>query len=180
MSHEGIRFVDKEHAARETEAAARPLPRASPSRRKRCACCSRKAKVSKSTGSTGTRAPGVLPGCAKPAPAPPAWSEREQEGRKPGQPKPKPAAVLPMYDAAAQARQRPRRGPLRTPVQLAGRALRRNLLLGVSAPRLPVPGVHVRRRGDRGHAELSNLLEMQRWLLEIGTGCGVNPQLRQP
>ena len=153
MSHEGIRFARKTgRSARAGRIAALP----------RIAVTPEKVRVLLTEGkgleidwADGHRSAWSFAWLREACPCATCIEEREQEGRKPGQPKPKPAAVLPMYTPPAKPAQRPRRGPLRHPVQLARRPLRRHLFVGVSAPRLPVPGVHLCRGGDQGRAELS-------------------------
>jgi DUF971 family protein len=94
MSHEGIRFVDKEHAARETEDN-RPLPR--------IAVTPEKVRVLLTEGKgleidwqDGHRSAWTLPGCATPAPAPPATTSAPKRAASPASPS-QTAAVLPMY-----------------------------------------------------------------------------------
>ena len=152
MSHEGIRIAPKDHEARESEAS-RPLPR--------IAVTPEKVRVLLTEGkgmeidwADGHRSAWSFAWLREACPCATCVEERKPEGRKPGQPKPRPAAVLPMYTPPRQARQRPRRRPLRHPVQLARRPLRRHLLLGLPAPRLPVPRMHLRRRRNHRRAEL--------------------------
>ena len=57
--------------------------------------------------------------------------------------------------AAAEAQERARRGPLRHPVRMARRPFERDLFVGVSAARVPVPGVQLCGGGDDGDAELA-------------------------
>jgi len=56
--------------------------------------------------------------------------------------------------AAPASGERPSRGSLRTPIQLAGWPLRRHLFMGLPAPPLPVPGMQIRRRAAPRHPEL--------------------------
>jgi DUF971 family protein len=95
MSHEGIRFVDKEHAARET-AAERPLPR--------IAVTPEKVRVLLTEGKgleidwqDGHRSAWSFVWLRDACPCATCNEERGQQGRKPGQPKSKSAALLPMY-----------------------------------------------------------------------------------
>jgi DUF971 family protein len=100
MSHEGIRFVSKDHAARETEAD-RPLPR--------IAVTPEKVRVLLSEGKgleidwvDGHKSAWSFAWLRDACPCATCVEERKLEGRKPGQPKPKPAAVLPMYTPPAK------------------------------------------------------------------------------
>ena len=106
MSHEGIRFVDKDRAARETEAD-RPLPR--------IAVTPEKVRVLLTEGKgleidwvDGHRSAWSFVWLRDACPCATCVEERKADGRKIGQPKPRPAAVLPMYTppvkpASAQA-----------------------------------------------------------------------------
>jgi len=100
MSHEGIRFVDKNHAARETEAD-RPLPR--------IAVTPEKVRVLLTEGKgmeidwvDGHKSAWGFAWLRDACPCATCVEERKLEGRKPGQPKAKPAAVLPMYTPPAK------------------------------------------------------------------------------
>ena len=95
MSHEGIRFVDKERAARET-VDNRPLART--------AVTPEKVRVLLSEGKgleidwqDGHKSAWTFAWLRDACPCATCNEERANEGRKPGQPKRKPAAVLPMY-----------------------------------------------------------------------------------
>jgi DUF971 family protein len=95
MSHEGIRIVDKDHAAREIESA-QPLPR--------IAVTPEKVRVLLSEGKgleidwvDGHRSAWSFAWLREACPCATCNDERTQQGRRPGQPKPAPAAVLPMY-----------------------------------------------------------------------------------
>ena len=152
MSHEGIRIAAKDHEASESEEA-RPLPR--------IAVTPEKVRVLITEGkgmeidwADGHRSAWSFAWLREACPCATCVDVRKAEGRKPGQPKPKPTNVLPMYTPPPKPAQRPRRRPLRHSIQLARRPLRRHLLLGLSAPRLPVPRVHLRRRRNHRHAEL--------------------------
>jgi DUF971 family protein len=95
MSHEGIRFVDKEHAASEMEVN-RPLPR--------IAFTPEKVRVLLTEGKgleidwqDGHRSAWSFAWLREACPCATCNELRGKEGRKPGQPAPKPAALLPMY-----------------------------------------------------------------------------------
>ena len=95
MSHEGIRIVDKDRAVRETEAD-RPLPR--------IAVTPEKVRVLLSEGkgleidwADGHRSAWSFAWLREACPCATCIDERTQQGRKPGQPKARPASVLPMY-----------------------------------------------------------------------------------
>jgi DUF971 family protein len=106
MSHEGIRFVDKDHAARESEDN-RPLPR--------IAVTPEKVRVLLTEGKgmeidwiDGHKSAWSFAWLREACPCATCIDERAREGRRPGQPKPRPTAVLPMYTpppkpASAQA-----------------------------------------------------------------------------
>ena len=100
MSHEGIRFVDKDHAAHENEAD-RKLPR--------IAVTPEKVRVLLTEGkgmeidwADGHRSAWSFAWLREACPCATCVEERAQQGRKPGQPKPKPANVLPMYTPPAK------------------------------------------------------------------------------
>ena len=100
MSHEGIRFVDKEHTTREAEAN-RPLTRA--------AITPEKVRVLISEGkgleidwADGHKSAWTFAWLRDACPCATCIDERTNQGRKPGQPKAKPAALLPMYTAPAK------------------------------------------------------------------------------
>ncbi len=95
MSHEGIRFVPQGHAARETEAE-RKLPR--------IAVTPEKVRVLLTEGkgleidwADGHKSVWSFAWLREACPCATCVEERNLAGRKPGQPKPKPTAVLPMY-----------------------------------------------------------------------------------
>jgi DUF971 family protein len=95
MSHEGIRFVDKDTAARQTEAD-RPLSR--------IAVTPEKVRVLLSEGkgleidwADGHHSAWTFAWLREACPCATCIEERTQQGRKPGQPKPAPANLLPMY-----------------------------------------------------------------------------------
>jgi DUF971 family protein len=100
MSHEGIRFVDKEHAAREAEADQK-LPR--------IAVTPEKVRVLLTEGKgleidwvDGHKSAWTFAWLRDACPCATCVEERAQQGRKPGQPKPKPTNVLPMYTPPAK------------------------------------------------------------------------------
>jgi DUF971 family protein len=95
MSHEGIRFVSKEEEARKTEET-RPLPRN--------AVTPAKVRVLLTEGKgleidwqDGHRSAWSFAWLRDACPCATCVEQRTLEGRKPGESKPKPAAVLPMY-----------------------------------------------------------------------------------
>ncbi|HUA91601.1 MAG TPA: DUF971 domain-containing protein [Terracidiphilus sp.] len=95
MSHEGIRFVSKEEEARKVEEN-RPLPRN--------AVTPAKVRVLITEGkgleidwSDGHKSAWSFPWLREACPCATCVEQRTLEDRRPGQPKPKPAAVLPMY-----------------------------------------------------------------------------------
>ena len=100
MSHEGIRFVGKDGAARETEPD-RPLPR--------IAVTPEKVRVLLTEGKgleidwvDGHRSAWTFSWLREACPCATCNEERGKEGRKPGQPRPKPTADLPMYTPPAK------------------------------------------------------------------------------
>jgi DUF971 family protein len=95
MSHEGIRFSSREEQQREVEEN-RPLPR--------IAVTPEKVRVLLTEGKgleidwqDGHRSAWGFAWLREACPCATCVEERSLEGRKPGEPKPKPAAVLPMY-----------------------------------------------------------------------------------
>jgi DUF971 family protein len=95
MSHEGIRFVSKDQAARENDAD-RPLSR--------IAVTPEKVRVLITEGKgleidwqDGHKSKWPFTWLRDACPCATCVDERKAQGRKPGQPKPKPAALLPMY-----------------------------------------------------------------------------------
>src|ERR1035438_5054896 len=95
MSHEGIRFVSKNQEAGETEAN-RPLAR--------IAVTPEKVRVLLTEGKgleidwvDGHRSAWSFAWLREACPCATCVEQRNLEGRNPGQPQPKPAAVLPMY-----------------------------------------------------------------------------------
>ena len=95
MSHEGIRFMSKEQEAHEAEVH-RPLPK--------IAVTPAKVRVLITEGkgleidwADGHRSAWSFAWLRDGCPCATCNEERNQQGRKPGQPKPKPTAVLPMY-----------------------------------------------------------------------------------
>jgi DUF971 family protein len=100
MSHEGIRIVPKEQEAREEEANL-PLPR--------IAITPEKVRVLLTTGKgleidwvDGHRSAWTFAWLREACPCATCIEERKAQGRKPGQPKPKPAELLPMYAPPAK------------------------------------------------------------------------------
>ena len=97
MSHEGVRIVPKEQEERENESN-RPLPR--------IATTPEKVRVLLTEGkgmeidwTDGHRSAWSFAWLRDACPCATCNEQRVKEGRKPGQPKAKPAAVLPMYTA---------------------------------------------------------------------------------
>ena len=95
MSHEGIRFVSKEEQSRES-LADRPLPKIAVTPEKV------RVKITEGTGleidwQDGHRSAWGFAWLREACPCATCVDERKAQGRKAGQPKPKPAAVLPMY-----------------------------------------------------------------------------------
>jgi DUF971 family protein len=95
MSHEGIRIAPRDREDRESEAE-RPLPR--------IAVTPEKVRVLLTEGkgmeidwADGHRSAWSFAWMRLACPCATCVEERKLEGRKPGQPKPRPAAVLPMY-----------------------------------------------------------------------------------
>jgi DUF971 family protein len=95
MSHEGIRFVSKEQGVREREES-RPLAR--------IALTPEKVRVLLTEGKgleidwvDGHKSAWSFAWLREACPCATCVEERAQEGRKPGQPKPRSAAILPMY-----------------------------------------------------------------------------------
>jgi DUF971 family protein len=100
MSHEGIRFVSKEQAQKE-DFEQRELPREAKE--------PIKVRVHKSEGTgleiewkDGHRSAWSFAWLRDACPCATCHDEREKSGRAPGQPKPKPATLLPMYHAPAR------------------------------------------------------------------------------
>jgi len=95
MSHEGIRFVSKDEEAR-VEQLSRPLPRE--------AVTPQKVRVLITEGkgleidwADGHKSVWTFPWLREACPCATCIEQRSIEGRKAGQPKPKPAVLLPMY-----------------------------------------------------------------------------------
>ncbi|HEV2485276.1 MAG TPA: DUF971 domain-containing protein [Terracidiphilus sp.] len=100
MSHEGIRFASKQQQERES-AENRPLAR--------IAVTPDKVRVLLTEGKgleidwrDGHKSAWSFAWLREACPCATCIDQRTQEGRKPGQPKPKPAAVLPMYTPPAK------------------------------------------------------------------------------
>src|SRR6266702_7852760 len=96
MSHEGIRFVSAEEAKRQDQQ--KPLPRE--------ATEPIKVRIHKTEGTgveidwkDGHRSSWSFPWLRNACPCATCHEERENQGRKPGEPKPKPTQLLPMYEA---------------------------------------------------------------------------------
>src|SRR5579871_6928912 len=97
MSHEGIRVTTREESARHAEAD-RPLPR--------IAVTPEKVRVLLTEGkgleidwADGHRSAWTFPWLREACPCATCVETRNAEGRQPGQPKPKPAQLLPLYSA---------------------------------------------------------------------------------
>src|SRR6202167_5062307 len=95
MSHEGIRFVDRDHAAREREEN-RPLARIAVTPEKVRGLLS-EGKGLEIDWADGHKSAWSFAWLREACPCATCNELRAQEGRKPGQPRKKPAAVLPMY-----------------------------------------------------------------------------------
>ena len=100
MSHEGIRYVRKDEEARENEAN-RPLPRIAVTPQKVSALLT-EGKGVESDWVDGHRSAWSFAWLRDACPCATCVEERKADGRKPGQPKAKLAAVLPMYTASAK------------------------------------------------------------------------------
>jgi DUF971 family protein len=100
MSHEGIRFVSKEEQAAQS-LEERPLPRIALTPDKV------RVKITEGTGleidwQDGHRSSWSFAWLRDACPCATCIDERKAQGRKAGQPKPKPAALLPMYTPPAK------------------------------------------------------------------------------
>jgi DUF971 family protein len=100
MSHEGIRIVD-EHEARRIDSANRALPRE--------AMEPAKVRVHKTEGTgmeidwrDGHHSEWTFRWLRDACPCATCHEEREASGRRPGEPKPHPKQLLPMYEAPAR------------------------------------------------------------------------------
>jgi DUF971 family protein len=100
MSHEGIRFVSAEQSAREA-ATEKYLPVE--------AVTPAKVRIHKTEGTgveidwkDGHKSAWSFAWLRNGCPCATCHEEREQNGRKPGEPKPKPQSLLPMYEAPAR------------------------------------------------------------------------------
>jgi DUF971 family protein len=100
MSHEGIRFVSKEEAAHENE---------SERQLSRLAVTPEKVRVLITEGkgleinwADGHKSAWTFAWLRAACPCATCVDERKAEGRQPGQPKPKPSALLPMYTPPAK------------------------------------------------------------------------------
>ncbi|HET9087606.1 MAG TPA: DUF971 domain-containing protein [Acidobacteriaceae bacterium] len=103
MSHEGIRFVSEE-AARQASAIERELPRD--------AITPERVRVNKTEGTgvdiswkDGHRSHWSFAWLRDACPCATCIEEREMSGREPGQPKPQPATVLPIFKAAVRPKE---------------------------------------------------------------------------
>lgn len=100
MSHEGIRFASKEEQERE-EKQNRPLPKVAVTPEKV------RVKITEGTGleidwQDGHKSGWSFAWLRDACPCATCIDERKAEGRKAGEPKPKPAALLPMYTPPAK------------------------------------------------------------------------------
>lgn len=100
MSHEGIRFVNAEQAEREA-ALEQKLPAE--------AVTPAKVRIHKTEGTgveidwkDGHKSQWGFAWLRNACPCATCNEEREQSGRRPGEPKPKPTTLLPMYEAPAR------------------------------------------------------------------------------
>lgn len=100
MSHEGIRFVNAEQAEREAALEQKLTPEA---------VTPAKVRIHKTEGTgieidwkDGHKSQWNFAWLRNACPCATCNEEREQSGRKPGVPKPKPQALLPMYEAPAR------------------------------------------------------------------------------
>jgi DUF971 family protein len=100
MSHEGIRVVPPDQKARDDEAE-RPLPRISVTPEKVRVLLS-EGKGVEIDWADGHHSAWSFAWLREACPCATCVEERAKEGRKPGQPKPRPAAVLPMYTPPAK------------------------------------------------------------------------------
>jgi DUF971 family protein len=100
MSHEGIRIVPKDEEGRESEAE-RPLPRISVTPQKVRVLIT-EGKGMEIDWVDGHRSAWSFAWLRDACPCATCVEERKAEGRKIGQPKPKPTAVLPIYTAPAK------------------------------------------------------------------------------
>jgi DUF971 family protein len=100
MSHEGIRFVSADDAAKEAAMEKRlPADAVTPA----------KVRIHKTEGTgveidwkDGHRSAWSFAWLRNGCPCATCHEDREQNGRKPGEPKPKPQTLLPMYEAPAR------------------------------------------------------------------------------
>lgn len=101
MSHEGIRFVSAEEAGKQEQEQDKQLPRE--------ASEPLKVRVHKTEGTgveidwkDGHHSAWSFPWLRDACPCATCHEEREHQGRKPGDPKPKSAQLLPMYEPPAR------------------------------------------------------------------------------
>ena len=100
MSHEGIRFVNAEQASKDAATEKRlPVEAVTPA----------KVRIHKTEGTgveidwkDGHKSAWTFAWLRNGCPCATCHEEREQNGRKPGVPKPKPQSLLPMYEAPAR------------------------------------------------------------------------------
>ena len=100
MSHEGIRFVSAEQSAKEAATVKHlPVEAVTPA----------KVRVHKTEGTgvevdwkDGHKSAWSFAWLRNGCPCATCHEEREQNGRKPGEPKPRPQSLLPMYEAPAR------------------------------------------------------------------------------
>ena len=95
MSHEGIRFVSKDEEARQNEES-RPLPREAVTPAKVLVLLS-EGKGLEIEWADGHHSAWGFAWLRDACPCATCVEQRNQEGREPGQPKPRPAQLLPMY-----------------------------------------------------------------------------------
>src|ERR1035437_10125455 len=141
MSHEGIRIAPKDPEGRTSEAE-RPLPHISVTPQKVRVLIT-EGKGMEIDWDDGHRSAWSFAWMRDACPYATCVEERKAEDRKIGQPKPKPTRRPPLCLPARQACQGPRCRPLRHPVQLARRPLRRHLFLGLPASRLSVSRMYL-------------------------------------
>jgi DUF971 family protein len=95
MSHEGIRFVSRDEETRASQEN-RPLPRESVTPQKVRVLIT-EGKGLEIDWADGHKSAWAFPFLREACPCATCIEQRNLEGRKPGEPKPKPAAVLPMF-----------------------------------------------------------------------------------
>ena len=147
MSHEGIRIAPKEDEARQSDSE-RPLPRIS--------ITPEKVRVLITEGRgmeidwiDGHKSAWSFAWLRLACPCATCVEERKAEGRKARPAQTQARRPTAHVHSAREARDGAPSRPLRYSVQLARRPYRRHLLLGVSAPRLPVQRMYL--CGHRNH-----------------------------